>query len=222
MKSKYNNLFNLDKTIAKDLFLKVNYPWEVLPLIGDFILSLGNSLGADYEKIGDNVWIHKSAKVAASAFINGPAIICEWAELRHSCFIRGKAIIGKGCVVGNSTEVKNAILFDDAKAPHFNYIGDAIMGDSSHIGAGVILSNVKSDNSNIVIKDKDGDIPTGMRKMSGILGSFVDVGCNSVVFPGSIIFPNTNIYPLTRVRGVIEKNKIVKSMDNIVDKKERS
>ena len=221
MKSDYKNLLNIDKTIAKDLFEKIEYPWEVLPLIGEYIISIGNNLGSDYEEKGDNIWIHKTAKIESSALIKGPTIICEGAELRQSAFIRGKAIIGKNCVVGNSTEVKNAILFDDAKAPHFNYIGDAIMGANSHIGAGVILSNVKSDNSTVVVKDGSNNISTGLRKMSAILGDRVDVGCNSVVCPGSIIYPDTNVYPLTRVRGVIERNKIVKSMDNIVEKEER-
>lgn len=214
---KYNDLLNLDKTIAKDLFTNCNYPWEVLPLIHDFILKVGPTLGSDYISPKENVWVHKDAIVFDSAYIIGPAIIGKNTTLRQSAFIRENAIIGENCVIGNSTEVKNAIIFDNCECPHFNYIGDAILGYHAHTGAGVILSNVKSDKTNISIKD-DEIYETGLRKLSAILGDNTEIGCNSVLCPGTIIGKNTNVYPLTRVRGVIKNNKIVKSMDNIVDK----
>ena len=167
------------------------------------------------------MWVHKSAKISASACIVGPTIIGENTEVRHCAYIRGNVIVGDNCVIGNSTEVKNAIIFNNCQCPHYNYVGDAILGEYAHTGAGVILSNVKSDKSNVIIKDGENDIHTGLRKMSAIIGDHVDIGCNSVLCPGTVIFPNTNIYPLTRVRGVIGENMIVKSMDNIVNKEER-
>lgn len=215
---KYNEIFDLNYTIAKDIFNDINYPWEVLKKIKEFTITLGETLSEEYEKKGENIWIHKSASIAESALINGPCIIDEEAEVRHNAYIRGSVIIGKKCVVGNSSELKNSIMFDNSKCPHFNYVGDSILGEYSHIGAGVILSNIKSDESNIIIKDNGNNIETGLRKFGAILGTKVEVGCNSVLFPGSIVFPNTNIYPLTRVRGIIEKNKIVKDEKNIVDK----
>lgn len=217
----YNDLLNLDATEAKSLFEKSDYPWEVLPKIKEFILSLGPTLGDDYEEIKESVWIHKTAVLAPSASINAPCIIGENTEVRHCAFIRGSVLIGNNCVIGNSTEIKNAIIFNNCQCPHYNYIGDAILGEYAHTGAGVILSNVKSDKTNIVIKDENDKYETNLRKMSAIIGNHVEIGCNSVVCPGSIIFPNTNIYPLTRVRGIIGENKIVKSMDNIVDKEEK-
>lgn len=220
MLKKYENLLNLDATIAKELFDGVNYPWEVLPLIKDFILKVGPTLSNDYVLYKDNVWVHKSVMISEKADINGPAIIGEGTEVRPGAFIRGSAIIGKNCVIGNSTEIKNAIIFDNCQCPHYNYVGDAILGDHAHTGAGVILSNVKSDKSNVVVKD-DGGIATGLRKMSAILGDYSDIGCNSVLCPGTIIGAHTNVYPLTMVRGVIGDWKIVKSMDNIIDKEQR-
>lgn len=218
MNERYNEIFNLNCTIAKDIFNNVNYPWEVLKNIKEFIITLGETLNENYEKKDENIWIHKSAVIAESALINGPCIIDGEAEIRHNAYIRGSVIIGKKCVVGNSSELKNTIMFNNSKCPHFNYVGDSILGEYSHIGAGVILSNIKSDESNIVIKDNDNKIRTGLRKFGAILGTKVEVGCNSVLFPGTIVFPNTNIYPLTRVRGIIESNKIVKDEKNIVDK----
>ena len=202
MLKKYENLLNLDATIAKELFDVVNYPWEVLPLIKDFILKMGPTLSDEYILYKDSVWVHKSVKISEKADINAPAII------------------GKNCVIGNSTEIKNAIIFDNCQCPHYNYVGDAILGDHAHTGAGVILSNVKSDKSNVVVKE-DGEIATGLRKMSAILGDYSDIGCNSVLCPGTIIGAHTNVYPLTMVRGVIGDWKIVKSMDNIIDKEQR-
>ena len=214
---KYNDLLNLDKTIAKELFLKCDYPWEVLPLIHDFILKIGPTLGDDYKEIKENVWVHKTCNIYDSSYIIGPAIIDEDTTLRHSAFIRENVIIGKSCIIGNSTEVKNSIIFDNSECPHFNYIGDAILGYHAHTGAGVILSNVKSDKTNITIKD-DKIYETNLRKLSAILADNTEIGCNSVLCPGTIIGKNTNDYPLTRVRGVIGSNKIVKSMDKIVNK----
>ena len=216
-----SNMLDLNETIAAELFEGKTYPWEVLPEIGEFIIKLGKTLDpSEYEKKGENVWIAKSATVAPTASITGPAIIGREAEVRHCAFIRGKAIVGEGAVVGNSTELKNAVLFNKVQVPHYNYVGDAILGDHAHTGAGVILSNVKSDKSNVVVKE-DGGIATGLRKMSAILGDYSDIGCNSVLCPGTIIGAHTNVYPLTMVRGVIGDWKIVKSMDNIVDKEQR-
>ena len=217
MLKKYNSLLNLDATIARDLFEEVEHPWEVLPMIEMFILRIVSKLGGDYEEKENNVFIHKSAKVSNSASIIGPCIIGANAEIRHCAYIRGKVIVGDNVVIGNSTEVKNAIIFNNVQCPHFNYVGDAVMGEYSHIGAGVILSNVKSDKTNIVVKDNKEVYETGLRKFSAILGNHVEVGCNSVICPGSIIGEN----PLTRVRGVIGANKIVKDMKNIIEKEEK-
>lgn len=218
MLKKYDSLLDLDKTISKSLFERVDNPWEVLPLIKAYILELIPSLSSDYIKYSENVYIHKSAVVSSSAYIEGPTITCEGANIRHSAYIRGCAIIGKNSVVGNSTEVKNSILFDNVECPHYNYVGDSVLGYHAHTGAGVILSNFKSGGSNVKVRDKEDVIETGLRKFGSILGSYVDVGCNSVLFPGTIVGSNTVIYPLTRVRGVIEENKIVKDIDNIVEK----
>lgn len=221
MLKKYNSLLNLDATIAKELFEEVEHPWEVLPMIEMFILRVASRLGSDYEEKDKNVFIHKSAKVSSTVSITGPCIIGENAEVRHCAYIRGKVIIGDNSVIGNSTEVKNAIIFNNVQCPHFNYVGDAVLGEYSHIGAGVILSNVKSDKTNIVVKDNEEVYETGLRKFSAILGNHVEVGCNSVICPGSIIGENSNVYPLTRVRGVIGANKIVKDLKNIIEKEER-
>lgn len=221
MLKKYNSLLNLDATIAKELFEEVEHPWEVLPMIEMFILRVASRLGSDYEEKDKNVFIHKSAKVSSTASITGPCIIGENAEVRHCAYIRGKVIIGDNSVIGNSTEVKNAIIFNNVQCPHFNYVGDAVLGEYSHIGAGVILSNVKSDKTNIVVKDNEEVYETGLRKFSAILGNHVEVGCNCVICPGSIIGENSNVYPLTRVRGVIGAGKIVKDMNNIIEKEVR-
>lgn len=221
MLKKYNSLLNLDATIARDLFEEVEHPWEVLPMIEMFILRIVSKLSSDYEEKENNVFIHKSAKVSNSASIIGPCIIGANAEIRHCAYIRGNVIIGDNVVIGNSTEVKNAIIFNNVQCPHFNYIGDAVMGEYSHIGAGVILSNVKSDKSNIIVKDQNNFYDTGLKKFSAILGNHVEVGCNSVICPGSIIGEYSNIYPLTMVRGIIGSNKIVKDMKNIIEKEER-
>ena len=216
---KISNLYNLDESIAKPLLEKYTYPWEVLPHIEEFILELGKSLNKDeYEQLGENVWIHKSAKVYKSAYIGENCIICEGAEVRHCAFIRKNAIIGKNAVVGNSTELKNVILCNNVQVPHYNYVGDSILGYKSHMGAGSITSNVKSDKKLIVIKNGDEKIETGMKKIGAMLGDNVEVGCGSVLNPGTIIGKNTNIYPLSSVRGVVKTNSIYKNKNEIVTK----
>ena len=207
---KIKSLYNLEETIAKDLLEKYEYPWEVLSKISDYIIELGNKLDKDkYEKKDENIWIAKNAKVAPTAYINGPVIIDENAEIRHCAFIRGKAIIGKNAVVGNSTELKNVILFNNVQVPHYNYVGDSILGYKSHLGAGAITSNVKSDKKLVVIKNGKKAIETGIKKVGAMVGDEVEVGCGSILNPGSIIGKNSNIYPLSSVRGVIPKiNKI--------------
>ena len=212
-------LYTLDRTIAKDIFEGVTYPWEVLPKISSFILELGKTLSEDdYEKRGENVWIAKSAKVAPTAFINGPAIIGKDAEIRHCAFIRGNAIVGEGAVVGNSTELKNVILFNKVQVPHYNYVGDSVLGYKSHMGAGSITSNVKSDKKLVVVKDGEEKIETGLKKFGAMLADHVEVGCGSVLNPGTVIGRNTNIYPLSPVRGCVPANSIYKNKDEIVTK----
>ena len=211
-------LFDLSKTIAAPLLEKTEYPWEALPKIKAFIIELGSTLSPDvYDQVGENVWIAKSAKVAPTAFIDGPTIICEDAEIRHCAFIRGSAIVGCGSIVGNSCEVKNSIIFDGVQTPHYNYVGDSILGYHSHMGAGSVTSNVKSDKTNVTVLSDGEKIATGLRKFGAILGDGVEVGCNSVLCPGSVIGKNCTIYPLTRVRGYIKENSIHKG-DKIVEK----
>ena len=208
---KTQNLFDLNQTIAKDIFENATYPWEVLSKISDFIIELGNTLDPEvFEKKGENIWIAKSAIVAKTASITGPVIIDEGAEIRHCAFIRGKAIIGKNAVVGNSTELKNVILFNNVQVPHYNYVGDSILGYKAHMGAGSITSNVKSDKKLVVIKDGEEQIETGIKKVGAMLGDNVEIGCGTVLNPGSIVGRNSNIYPLTSVRGVIPANSICK------------
>ena len=213
-------LYTLSETIAADLFDGKTYPWEVLPEIKDFILKLGNTLSADlYEKKGENIWIAKSAKVAPTACINGPCIIDEDAEVRHCAFIRGNAIVGKGAVVGNSTELKNVVLFNKVQVPHYNYVGDSILGYKAHMGAGSITSNVKSDKTLVVIKTKDqGEMATGIKKVGAMLGDEVEVGCNSVLNPGTVVGRMTNIYPTSCVRGYIPAGSIYKKQGDIAGK----
>ncbi len=216
---KISNLYSLDETIAKDLLIQYTYPWEVLPHIEKFILELGKKLPKEeYNQIGEDVWIHKTAKVFESAYIHGPAIICKDAEIRHCAFIRGKAIVGEGAVVGNSTELKNVILFNRVQVPHYNYVGDSIIGYKSHLGAGAITSNVKSDKKLIVIKNGKEKIETGIKKIGAMVGDNVEVGCGSVLNPGTIIGKETNIYPLSSVRGVIPDHSIYKNKNEIVEK----
>ena len=214
--------YSLDQTIAKDIFNGVTYPWEVLPKISSFILELGATLSEDeYEKRGENVWVAKSAKVAPTAFINGPAIIGKDAEVRHCAFIRGNAIVGEGAVVGNSTELKNVILFNKVQVPHYNYVGDSVLGYKSHMGAGSITSNVKSDKKLVVVKAGEEKIATGMKKFGAMLGDEVEVGCGSVLNPGTVVGNHSNIYPLSSVRGFVPANSIYKKQGEVVTKEER-
>ena len=210
---------DLSKTLAKELLESKTYPWEVLPCISEFIVKLGNTLSEEeYEKKGENVWIAKSAKVAPTAYINGPAIIGKDAEVRHCAFIRGNALVGEGAVVGNSTELKNVILFDKVQVPHYNYVGDSILGYKSHMGAGSITSNVKSDKKLVVVKGKEAHIETGLKKFGAMLGDEVEVGCGSVLNPGTVVGSHTNIYPLSSVRGVVPSHSIYKNQNEVVDK----
>ena len=217
--AKISNLYNLEETIAGKLFEGAEYPWEVLPKISAFIVELGNTLSSeDYEKRGENVWVAKSAKVAPTAYINGPAIIGKDAEIRHCAFIRGNAIVGEGSVVGNSTELKNVVLFNKVQVPHYNYVGDSILGYRAHMGAGSITSNVKSDKTLVVVKDTEEQIATGLKKFGAMLGDCVEVGCNSVLNPGTVVGRNSQIYPTSCVRGVIHENSIYKKRGEIAEK----
>ncbi len=216
---KISNMYDLNHTIAAELFEGLTYPWEALPLIKDFVLKLGETLDADkFIRQGEDIWIAKSAKVAPTACLNGPLIVDENAEIRHCAFIRGSAIIGKGSVVGNSTEIKNDIIFDSVQVPHYNYVGDSILGYKSHMGAGSITSNVKSDKSLVVVKGEGAEIATGLKKFGAMLGDNVEVGCNSVLNPGTVIGPCTNVYPLSMVRGVVPANSIYKNKNEIAEK----
>ena len=215
-------LYDSNETIAGELFGGINYPWEVLPKIHDFILALGERLPAErFEKRGEDIWVAKNAKVAPTACLNGPLIIDEEAEIRHCAFIRGNAIVGKGAVVGNSTELKNVVLFNKVQVPHYNYVGDSILGFRSHMGAGSITSNVKSDKTLVVVKGEGIRIETGLKKMGAMLGDCVEVGCNSVLNPGTVIGRDSNVYPTSCVRGVIPSGHIYKDAGNVV-KKDRS
>ena len=212
-----SNILNLNRTIAEEIFKRVNYPWEVLPILSDFIIELISRLmSSKYEKLEENILVAKNARISKTAELNGPLIIDEGAEIRHCAFIRGNAIIGKNAVVGNSTEIKNSILFDNVQVPHYNYVGDSILGYKSHLGAGCIISNVKADKKNVCILCQGEKINTGLRKFGAIVGDEAEVGCNSVLNPGTIIGRQSRIYPLSSVRGVIEDNSIYKSKDNIV------
>lgn len=213
------NLYDLTQTNAKKIFEGCTYPWEVLPQIKDFIIELGNSLDLnEYNKIGENIWISKTAKIAPTAFISGPTIIGNNTEIRHCAFIRGNAIVGDNCVVGNSTELKNVILFNNVQVPHYNYVGDSILGYKSHMGAGSITSNVKSDKQLVIVKNGDSKIETGLKKFGAMIGDNVEIGCGSVLNPGSVIGRNSNIYPLSSVRGVISSNSIYKKQGEIINK----
>lgn len=205
-----NSLLDLDKTIARDIFTDYNYPWEVLPIIKNFIIELGNTLGDDYYKMADDVWVAKTATIAPTVSITGPCIIDDGAELRHCAFIRGAVIIGKNAVVGNSVELKNTIIFDNAQVPHYNYVGDSIIGYKAHMGAQALTSNVKSDKTLTTVFFKGEKIETGLKKFGAILGDYVEVGCSTVLNPGSVVGRNTNIYPLSFVRGYIEEKSIFK------------
>ena len=217
---KIKSLYDLEETIAKPLLENLIYPWEALPKISEFIIELGNKLDKEiYELRGENNWIAKTANIYPTAFIKGPAIIGENAEIRHCAFIRGNAIVGNNVVVGNSTELKNVILFNNVQVPHYNYVGDSILGYKAHMGAGSITSNVKSDKKLVIVKDDNEKIETGLKKFGAMIGDNVEVGCGSVLNPGSVIGKNTNIYPLSSVRGVVPANSIYKNKSEIVDKR---
>ncbi|MGI6000833.1 MAG: UDP-N-acetylglucosamine pyrophosphorylase [Candidatus Merdisoma sp.] len=213
-------LYTLSETLAAPLLSKVTYPWEALPEIGAFILELGKSLSEEeYEKRGENIWIARSAKVAPTASITGPCIIGKNTEVRHCAFIRGNALVGDGAVVGNSTELKNVILFNKVQVPHYNYVGDSILGYKSHMGAGSITSNVKSDKLLVKVHTPEGDIETGIKKFGAMIGDEVEVGCGSVLNPGTVIGRNSNIYPLSSVRGVVPANSIYKKQGEVAKKR---
>ena len=213
-------LYSLENTIASNIFDGIEYPFEVLPKISEFIKLLGKTLDKNiFEEKDENIWIAKSAKVAPTASITGPCIIDEDAEVRHCAFIRGNAIVGKGAVVGNSTELKNVILFDKVQVPHYNYVGDSVLGYRSHMGAGSITSNVKSDKTLVVLNTPDGKIETGLKKFGAMLGDCVEVGCGSVLNPGTVIGKNSNVYPLSSVRGCIKPDSIYKKQGEVVEKR---
>ncbi|MBE5868432.1 MAG: UDP-N-acetylglucosamine pyrophosphorylase [Lachnospiraceae bacterium] len=214
---KITNLYDLTKTIAADLFEGKTYPWQALPDIHEFILQIGKTLPDEkFDKIGEDIWIAKSAKVAPTASLNGPLIVDEEAEIRHCAFIRGNAIVGKGAVVGNSTELKNVVLFDKVQVPHYNYVGDSILGYKAHMGAGSITSNVKSDKTLVVIKAGETRLETGMKKVGAMLGDNVEVGCNSVLNPGTVLGRESNIYPTSCVRGYVPEKSIYKKQGEII------
>lgn len=214
------NLYDLKETIASDLFENATYPWELLPKIHDFILALGKTLDPEkFERRGEDIWIAKSATVAPTACLNGPLIIDKEAEIRHCAYIRGNAIIGKGAVVGNSTELKNVILFNKVQVPHYNYVGDSILGYKAHMGAGSITSNVKSDKGLVKILTSEGVLETGLKKMGAMLGDNVEVGCNSVLNPGTIVCRSSNIYPVSCVRGIVPENSIYKNSGEVIRKR---
>ncbi len=211
---------DLDKTLAKDLLASCTYPWEALPKIKDTILTIGANLSEEeYDHPAENVWIAKDAKVAPTAYINGPCIIGHETEVRHCAFIRGNALVGNGAVVGNSTELKNVILFDKVQVPHYNYVGDSILGYRAHMGAGSITSNVKSDKTLVVVKCEEERIETGLKKFGAMVGDYVEVGCGSILNPGTVVGANSNIYPLSSVRGVVPAGSIYKKQGEVVEKR---
>lgn len=214
------DLYDLERTLAAEYLAQYTYPWEALKGIKDLILQLGPTLGEEYEEREEHVWVHKSAKVYPTAYLGAPCIIGPDTEVRPGAFVRGSALVGRDCVVGNSTELKNVILFDHVQVPHYNYVGDSILGYHAHMGAGSITSNVKADNKNVVIKGAEEQAETGLRKVGAFLGNYADVGCNAVCNPGTVIGPHTNVYPTTCVRGVIPANSILKNSGDVVSKHE--
>ena len=212
-------LYDLSHSLAGEYLTQFEYPWQALAGIKNLILTLGKTLGEEYTEVSPEVWIHSTAKVAPTAYIGAPCIIGANTEVRHCAYIRGSALVGENCVVGNSVELKNVIIFDNVQVPHYNYVGDSILGYRSHMGAGSVTSNVKSDKTLVVIKSADGQIPTGIKKVGAMLGDFVEVGCNSVLNPGTVIGRNSNVYPTSCVRGVIPANSIWKNNGTVVNKK---
>ena len=212
-------LYDLSHSLAGEYLAQFEYPWQALAGIKNLILTLGKTLGEEYTEVSPEVWVHSTAKVAPTACIGAPCIIGANTEVRHCAYIRGSALVGENCVVGNSVELKNVILFDNVQVPHYNYVGDSILGYRSHMGAGSVTSNVKSDKTLVVIKSADEQIPTGIKKVGAMLGDFVEVGCNSVLNPGTVIERNSNVYPTSCVRGVIPANSIWKNNGTVVEKK---
>lgn len=222
IKCNTKDLLDLEKTIARDVFDGAEFPWEVLPKIKDFVVKLGESLDPEkFDNPQENVWIAKSAKVFPSAYIAGPCIIDENAEVRHCAFIRGSAIVGKNAVVGNSVELKNCILFDNVQVPHYNYVGDSVLGYKAHLGAGALTSNVKSDKTNVVVKHADTKtaMETGLRKFGAIVGDNTEVGCNTVLCPGTVLGRECIVYPVSRVRGFVDSRRIFKDAEHIIERK---
>jgi len=213
------DLYDLTHSLAGNYLSGFDYPWQALSGIKNLILTLGKALGEEYTEVSPTVWVHKSASIAPTAFLGAPCIIGAGTEVRHCAFIRGSALVGENCVVGNSVELKNVILFDNVQVPHYNYVGDSILGYKSHMGAGSLTSNVKSDKTLVVVKNGDEQIPTGLKKFGAMLGDFVEVGCNSVLNPGTVIGRNTNIYPTSCVRGMVPENSIFKTGGIIVAKR---
>lgn len=211
-------LYDLEHTQAKSYLEQFTYPWEALKGIKDFIVQLGSTLGDDYQEVSPQVWVHRTATVAPTAYLSAPCIIGAGTEVRHCAFIRGSALVGENCVVGNSVELKNVILFDNVQTPHYNYVGDSILGYKSHMGAGSVTSNVKSDKTLVVVKDGQEQMPTGLKKFGAMLGDYVEVGCNSVLNPGTVVGRHTNIYPTSCVRGVVPANHIWKTGGVVVAK----
>ena len=212
-------LYDLSHSLAGEYLTQFEYPWQALAGIKNLIVTLGSRLGEEYTEVSPEVWVHSTAKVAPTAYIGAPCIIGANTEVRHCAYIRGSALVGENCVVGNSVELKNVIIFDNVQVPHYNYVGDSILGYRSHMGAGSVTSNVKSDKTLVVIKSADGQIPTGIKKVGAMLGDFVEVGCNSVLNPGTVIGRNSNVYPTSCVRGVIPANSIWKNNGTVVNKK---
>lgn len=216
---KTHDLFDLTHTAAGAYLASFEYPWQALKGIRDMILALGPTLGEEYSEVSPTVWVHKTAQIAPTAYLGAPCIIGAGTEVRHCAFIRGSALVGKDCVVGNSTELKNVILFDNVQVPHYNYVGDSILGYKAHMGAGSITSNIKSDRTLVVVKNGEENMETGLKKFGAILGDRVEVGCNSVLNPGAVIGKNSNIYPLSSIRGVVPANSIWKTDGTVVEKK---
>lgn len=217
-----SNLYDLEHTLAKDYLSKFTYPWEALSGIKDFILELGNTLDPnEYEQREEGVWVHKTAKVFPTAYLGAPCIIGPNTEVRHCAFIRGSALVGADCVVGNSVELKNVILFDHVQTPHYNYVGDSILGYFSHMGAGSITSNVKSDKKNVIVRDGSEKVETGIKKFGAMIGDYVEVGCNAVCNPGTVIGRHSNVYPTSCVRGVVPADSIWKDNGEIIHKEDR-
>ena len=213
-----SELFDLSHSAAGDYLAQFQYPWQAFSGIRELILTLGPRLGPEYRELSPTVWVHETAKIAPTAYLGAPCIIGANTEVRHCAFVRGSALVGENCVVGNSVELKNVILFDNVQVPHYNYVGDSILGYKSHMGAGAVTSNVKSDKALVVVKDGDTKIETGLKKFGAVLGDFVEVGCNSVLNPGTVIGPHSNIYPTSCVRGVVPANSIWKNNGTVVEK----